>query len=374
MGGSDKMANLSITCLLKSLLTIADTLESTDDEKIAHSFLICLGIFMAIGGIIWGSVMVIAGLPYQALIPYGYTVITILNFTYLYFSKNFNFSQNIQVYSSLLLPFFFQIVLGGFIASGGVILWSILTILGGFTFLQRVVTIRWFIAYISLVIVCGFIDQNIADFGINLPHIPVWLSILFFTLNISLISSIIFGLFYYFAYSNELLQNELRNLANTDPLTGLPNRRAFFAKAELEFIRAKRYDRPFSLLMIDIDLFKNINDTYGHAVGDEVLQTFSTMLMAYSREGDILGRYGGEEFIILLLETSVKEIRTRALKIIKSTQQLVMHTPKANFSFTISVGLTQLRYSDEDLTSILKRVDDALYRAKELGRNQLQEG
>jgi diguanylate cyclase (GGDEF)-like protein len=240
--------------------------------------------------------------------------------------------------------------------------------------LQKSVTIRWFIVYIILVIVCGLIDQHIGSFDINLPRVSVSLSILFFTLNIILISSIIFGLFYYFFYSNELLQKELRNLANTDFLTGLPNRRDFFAKAELEFVRAKRYDHPFSLLMIDIDLFKNINDTYGHAVGDEVLQTLSAMLMEYSREGDILGRYGGEEFIILLPETSVKDIRTRALKIINSTQHLVMHTPKTNFSFTISVGLTQLQHSDEGLSSILKRADDALYRAKELGRNQLQEG
>jgi diguanylate cyclase (GGDEF)-like protein len=315
-----------------------------------------------------------AGLVYQSLIPFGYALITILNFTFLYFSKNFNIAQNIQVYMSLLLPFFFQIVLGGFIASGGVILWSILTILGGFTFLRKEVTIRWFFIYIVLVICCGFIDHDIACCGIKLPHVSVPLSILFFTLNITLISSIIFGLFYYFFYSNELLKNKLRNLANTDTLTGLPNRRAFFAKAKLEFVRAKRYDHPFSLLMIDIDLFKNINDTYGHAVGDEVLQTFSTLLMEYSREGDILGRYGGEEFIILLPETTIEDIRTRALKIIKSTQHLVMHTPKTNFSFTISVGLTQLQHSDEGLSSILKRADDALYRAKELGRNQLQEG
>lgn len=368
------MANVSVKSLLASLARIADTPTSTDDEKIAHTFLIYLGIFMSVGGIIWGTISVISGLLYQALIPYAYAVITSVNFIYLYYSKNFTVSQNIQIAISLLLPFIFQIVLGGLIASGGVILWSILTILGGFTFLKKSVTIRWFMAYIALVIISGVIDQRIGNFGIDVQAVPENLSILFFTLNIMLISTSIFGLFYYFVYSNVRLQKKLVSLANTDPLTGLPNRRAFFTKAEVEFKRAKRYDRPFSVLMIDIDFFKNINDTHGHAVGDEVLEIFSKMLMEYSRKVDILGRYGGEEFVALLPETSAKDIRARALDMIKSAQELVIHAPRTNFSFTISVGLTQLQHSDESIASILKRADDALYKAKELGRNQLQVG
>jgi diguanylate cyclase (GGDEF)-like protein len=126
--------------------------------------------------------------------------------------------------------------------------------------------------------------------------------------------------------------------------------------------------------MIDIDLFKNINDTHGHAVGDEVLQIFSNMLMDCSREVDLLGRYGGEEFIVLFPETSAKDIRIRAQRMIEKTKALVVHTPQTNFSFSISVGITQLHYSDESLSSILKRADEALYKAKKLGRNQWQEG
>lgn len=88
------MANVSVKSLLASLARIADTPTSTDDEKIAHTFLIYLGIFMSVGGIIWGTISVISGLLYQALIPYAYAVITTVNFIYLYYSKNFTVSQN----------------------------------------------------------------------------------------------------------------------------------------------------------------------------------------------------------------------------------------------------------------------------------------
>jgi len=367
------MLNFSLRTVLMNLATIADTHTSTDDEKIAHSFLIYLGLFMSIGGIAWGTISVMSGLLYQSFIPFGYALITGVNFVYLYYSKNFNLSQKIQVYISLLLPFMCQISLGGAVATGGVVLWSILTILGGFTFLEKSVTVRWFIAYIALLIISGVIDQNINDLGIHVPIVSPEISGVFFTINMIMISTSIFGLFYYFVYSNRNLQNKLRTLANTDPLTGLPNRRSFFSKAEIEFLRAKRYNRPFSLLMIDIDLFKNINDVYGHAVGDEVLQKFASLLMEHSREVDILGRYGGEEFIILLPETSAEDIRIRAMQIIKCTQKLIVHTPKTDFSFTVSVGLTQYKSSDEHLSAILKRADDALYKAKEMGRNQMQE-
>lgn len=367
------MFNFSVKSLLHHLSTIADTPASTDDEKIAHSFLIYLGLFMSFGGIVWGTISVMSDLVYQSLIPFGYTFITAVNFIYLYYSKNYKISQNIQIWISLLLPIMCQISLGGVVATGGVVLWSILTILGGFTFLKKSITVRWFIAYIGLLIISGIIDRNIESLGIYVPIVSHELSVVFFTINIILISSSIFGLFYYFVYSHQEMQKKLRILANTDPLTGLPNRRAFFTNAEIEFKRAKRYDRPFGVMMIDIDYFKNINDTHGHSVGDEVLQIFSKLLMKYSRKVDLLGRYGGEEFIVLLPETSLNDVRIRAQRMIKKTNALVIHTPKTNFSFSISVGITQQQYNDDTLFSILKRADNALYRAKELGRNQVQE-
>ena len=253
------MSKVCPRSMLFCLSRIADTPTSTEDEKIAHSFLIYLGTFMSVGGIIWGTISFAAGLTLQSLFPYAYAVITFFNFTYLYFSKNFRLVQNIQVLSSLLLPFVFQFFLGGFVPSGAVTLWSILTILGSFTFQDKSATIKWFVLYIVLVAISGIADEYIPSLGIPLPDVPRGLSVLFFTLNITLISSIIFGLFYYFAYSKEKLEETLKTLANTDPLTGLPNRRSFFMHAQKEFSRAKRYEIPFSVMMLDIDFFKLIN-------------------------------------------------------------------------------------------------------------------
>lgn len=368
------MFKLSITSFLANFLAIADTSTSTDDEKITHRFLIYLGVFMALGGIVWGTISLISGLIYQALIPFGYTLVTALNFTYLYYSKNFKVSQNLQVFISLITPFLLQIALGGFIPSGGVILWSVITILGGFTFFKKSITIRWLTAYIFLVILSGIVDQRISTFGININDVPISISVLFFTLNITLISMVIFGLFYYFVNSKEIVQKKLINLANTDPLTGLPNRRSFFEKSKIEFLHAKRYKSSFSLIMIDIDWFKNINDIYGHDVGDKVLEKFAELLIEHTRAVDVLGRYGGEEFVILLPKTSLKDAHIFALRVIDSAQKIVVNTLKGTCSFTISAGLSQFINTDENLSETLKRADNALYKAKENGRNQLQEG
>lgn len=359
---------------IKSILTIADSETSTDNERIAHSFLIYLGTFMSIGGIVWGSISLLSGLVYQSLIPFSYALITVFNFTYLYNSKNFKIAQNLQVFISLMTPFALQIALGGFIPSGGVVLWSVLAILGGLTFLETSVTIRWFVAYILLVAVSGLLDQEIDNFGIDIHNVPIEISILFFTLNIILISTVIFALFYYFVHSKEIVQNKLLSLANTDPLTGLPNRRSFFHQSEMEFLRAKRYGGVFSLIMIDIDWFKKINDTYGHDIGDQVLKKFSELLTEHVREVDVLGRYGGEEFVVLLPNTSIEDAKVFVNRIIDSAQNIVMYTSKGTLKFTISAGVTQLLDDDENLSEILKRADGALYQAKEKGRNQFQEG
>lgn len=367
------MCKICPKSILFSLSRIADTPTSTEDEKIAHSFLIYLGTFMSVGGIIWGSICFASGLTLQSVFPYAYTVITLFNFTYLYFSKNFRLVQNIQVLISLLLPFVFQIFLGGFVSSGAVTLWSILTILGSFTFQDKSVTIKWFALYIVLVILSGVIDEYIHSIGIALPDVPRGLSVLFFTLNITLISSIIFGLFYYFVYSKEKLESILETLASTDPLTGLPNRRSFFSNAQKEFSRARRYKIPFSVMMLDIDFFKLINDTHGHGVGDEALKQFSTLLKECTRDTDVLGRYGGEEFVVMLPETPILNVHTLAERILKQCQSLTIKTSEGSCAFTVSIGLTEVKESDENMEEILKRADDALYQAKENGRNQCQE-
>ena len=285
------------------LSSIADQKNDNSKKKREHRFLIYLGTLMSIGGLIWGSISMYSGIFYESFIPFAYALITLLNFSCLYLTKDFKTAQFIQVLASLMLPFIFQFFLGGFVASGAVVLWSILTILGSFTFQNRTNTLRWFIVYLVLVATCGVIDKKVDAITLE---VPTNVSLLFITLNIILISSIIFTLFYYFVSSEEKLQKQLEALANTDPLTDLPNRRSFFTLAHLEFERVRRGAKPFCLLMIDIDHFKNINDTFGHDIGDQALVSFSQLLKSHTRSIDILGRYGGEEFVLVLLESSIE--------------------------------------------------------------------
>ena len=202
--------------IIKFLSTIADTPNNSAEERRQHSFLIYIGMFMSSGGLVWGTIALFSGLPYQAMIPYGYGVITIFNFTYLYYSKNFQFSQALQLLISLLLPFMFQLSLGGFVSSGAQVFWAITAILGAFTFKENKSIIVWFILYIVLVILSGIFDADIRE--MNFIEVPPSISILFFVINITAVSLIIFSLFYYFVGSErnfrESLHENLETLKN----------------------------------------------------------------------------------------------------------------------------------------------------------------
>jgi len=354
---------------LNFLSSIADQENDSAKVRREHRFLIYLGALMSLGGLIWGTISMYSGIFYESFIPYAYALITAINFTYLYLSKDFKTVQFIQVLASLLLPFVFQFFLGGFVASGAVVLWSVLTVLGSFTFQNRTTTLRWFIVYLVLVATCGIVDKKSTFITIE---VPPEVSLLFITLNIILISSIIFTLFYYFVSSEEKLQQQLTELANTDVLTNIPNRRSFFTRAHQEFERVRRGTDAFAILMIDIDHFKAINDTYGHDVGDKALVTFANLLKEQSRTVDILGRYGGEEFIILLPQTGIQEAKIFAKRIIERCHTININTPKGLCRFTVSAGLCRLDPTSKELLEPIKCADDALYKAKENGRDQLQ--
>jgi len=354
--------------VLNTLSSIADKEGESPKRLREHRSLIYLGTLMSIGGLIWGSISLSSGIFHEALIPYSYAVVTLFNFIYLYLTKDFKRAQFVQVLISLLLPFVFQLFLGGFIASGAVVLWSVLTILVSFTFQSRVVTLRWFVAYLLLLLTSGLVDSR-SDFA--MIKVPTEVSVMFITLNITLISVIIFSLFYYFVSSEEKLQGQLELLANTDPLTELLNRRGFFLQADMEFERIKRGRDPFAVLMLDIDHFKEINDRYGHGVGDKALCLFAAFLKSESRSIDIIGRYGGEEFIVLLPETSLKEAMVFTRRIIEKCHDIAIETPEGSCRFTVSAGLCRLEANTSGLLYLIKCADDALYQAKDAGRDRL---
>ena len=169
--------------------------------------------------------------------------------------------------------------------------------------------------------------------------------------------------------SFEYLRYEFEHQATHDMLTGVSNRRAIFDVLQAEFTRSERYQHPFSLLMLDLDKFKSVNDQYGHQVGDLVLQRFTRSVSASIRPHDVLGRTGGEEFMVVLPETgahSAASIAQRILEMVRS--QADAHLPVS----TVSIGLTEWQPTDHSVDAMIERADRALYVAKDKGRNQVQ--
>ena len=165
---------------------------------------------------------------------------------------------------------------------------------------------------------------------------------------------------------------ELEVLVTTDPLSGLPNRRSFFSRAQSEFIRAARYSRPLSLVMVDVDHFKEVNDRFGHLIGDAALRHISEIMKLCVREADMIARYGGEEFVIILPETDSEGagyIAERVRKEIEASDFSV--DQHGAIRLTVSLGIACMNFGNEypDLDKLLQSADDAMYRAKKNGRN-----
>ena len=165
--------------------------------------------------------------------------------------------------------------------------------------------------------------------------------------------------------------DELYELANTDPLTGCNNRRNFMEIGGREFTKARRYKRPLSVLILDIDRFKRVNDTYGHGVGDEAIKAFATSCLATIRQADCLGRLGGEEFAVIVPETGLEGAEVAAEKLRQAIADIRLPVGTETVQFTTSVGVAMLHADDKSVHEILNRADVALYRAKDEGRNRV---
>ena len=163
------------------------------------------------------------------------------------------------------------------------------------------------------------------------------------------------------------MEQKLQRYATTDELTNLSNRRRGNELLDIELDRFHRYQSSFAILMIDIDHFKNINDTYGHDIGDQVLQQLGKVLTLHIRKSDALMRWGGEEFLIIAVHMSQNELISFANKLIAAVNSYTFD--KAS-DLTISIGAT-LCQENETKANLLKRVDKALYKAKKSGRNRV---
>lgn len=164
---------------------------------------------------------------------------------------------------------------------------------------------------------------------------------------------------------------ELDILATTDPLTGLSNRRHFLGRAQEEFARSVRYGLPLSFLMIDVDHFKGINDLHGHDVGDRILQLLADSAKETMRETDRVGRLGGEEFGVLLVQTTAEQAKITANRLRQILSTVCIQTETGSLCFTVSIGIAAYGDDVDSLEALMKRADQALYHAKENGRDRI---
>jgi diguanylate cyclase (GGDEF)-like protein len=163
---------------------------------------------------------------------------------------------------------------------------------------------------------------------------------------------------------------QAHEIANTDVLTFLPNRRKIIVDLQEEVIRSNRYDAPLSISLLDLDHFKDVNDSYGHTTGDEALRSVAARLREQIRHPDTIGRYGGEEFLIVLPNSEIKAAGEQAERLCQTIRALQIEANEHSFKVTISIGVAQYRVGDENWEEFLHRADEALYKAKDLGRDQ----
>ncbi len=167
----------------------------------------------------------------------------------------------------------------------------------------------------------------------------------------------------------EAILAQAYELSNVDALTFLPNRRMIVRTLQDETLRVERYPAPFSISVVDVDFFKRVNDTYGHLVGDEVLRHIAYQLRDHIRHADLVGRYGGEEFLILLPNTGSNEAAEQAARLCKYVREAQAAVNGHRLKVTISVGVAQYQPGVDTWDTLLNRADNAMYEAKKKGRD-----
>jgi len=200
-----------------------------------------------------------------------------------------------------------------------------------------------------------------AEYLLNIPLTPA-----------AFITPVFAGLLFgYLLARIKLLHEQMSLMAYTDPLTNIYNRLHFGHFLDAEIDRVKRYGGTFSIIFFDLDRFKEVNDEYGHLVGDEVLKRVAEIVGKANRNADIFARYGGEEFIILAPSTDIAGARTHAERLRNDIEH---HRFSEIDKLTCSFGVAEYKPDADDVTSLFKRADTALYNAKKLGRDRVETG
>jgi len=167
-------------------------------------------------------------------------------------------------------------------------------------------------------------------------------------------------------------EKQMRRLACLDELTGISNRRFFYENANTELLQAARYKYPVTILLVDADHFKRVNDEHGHQAGDDVLKSLGNILSETVRESDLVGRYGGEEFVCLMTHTTASESRPVAQRLLQQLRSGPFVTRVGDIHMTLSIGIADtIDVGSYDIDTLIASADQALYRAKAQGRDRM---
>lgn len=367
--------------------------NDSDQERVKKTIMTLTSLIIAFLAIFWGSLYVYVGYPMSGAIPLGYSAVSALSIVFFFITKQFVFFRFSQLALILLLPFLLMWSLGGFANSSVVMLWAFFAPLAALFFADRHQMVLWLSAFVVLTVISGFVDPyvkgqvplmdptfNTAFFVMNMAagFISVYLILMSFVkdreeshrLAVKAREEAIAAHAELEKVNDQLKANEakIRELMLTDPLTGVANRRHFEDRMKTEFLRVERYKNQLTIAIADIDLFKSINDTYGHDVGDHVIKAFANTLQSNLRQTDFIARIGGEEFVLILPETDIEGTLTL---IERMRQELASKTiPGTDRVVTASFGVAAV-LPKEDPSNCLKRADKALYESKDKGRNQV---
>jgi len=169
----------------------------------------------------------------------------------------------------------------------------------------------------------------------------------------------------------KLFENKIKELSIRDPLTNIYNRRYIFERLEIDLLRYKRDENPFSIVIMDIDYFKNINDTFGHLAGDFILKEFTKIIADNLRIHDLLGRYGGEEFLVVVYNNGKKSAASLIERLLQIIREKIFIFENNKIQFTFSAGIADTNDDDLSIKKLVDIADKRLYAAKESGRNKL---
>ncbi len=322
--------------------------------------------------IFWSLIYYSSGYPLSAAIPLGYSAISFSSTLYFFKTKRFAFFRVSQQLLILLLPFLLMWSLGGFANGSVVMIWAIFAPLAALFFLDLRAATRWMLAFLGLLVLSAAFDLTFAAHARSMPD---GLNTLFYLMNLGFSLVLISIMLYYFIKDRESAyaklqksEKHIREMMLTDPLTGVANRRHLDDRLAMEMSRQVRYSQPLSVILTDIDWFKRVNDTHGHAVGDTVLKAFAQHLGHSLRTSDFVARYGGEEFVLLLPNTSPDEAVALAERMREATKHLQFGVPELHL--TASFGVATALPADS-MAEVLSRADEAMYQAKSNGRDRV---